>query len=445
MTFTNESKPPLHTAMQSKSHQPPRLAYLTSYYGRATDTFVRSEVAALRRRGFSIRTYSIRRPAASDTFSHDVQREQDRTHYILEQGWPRLLRDALHQILTRPRRFLKTLRLAWQTAGPGATAALKQLAYFIEATHLARHLQRLRIEHMHNHIPANAATVCMLAAELSDIPFSLTIHGPTTFYHPTRWALTAKLERAAFTACITHFCRSQCMLFCAPEHWPRLHVVRCGVSAAFRDQSETPPPAAPRLVFVGRLCAEKGLPVLLDAADQLRARQVSFELLILGDGPMREPIEADLTARGLSSHVRVLGNQTSEQVRAHLLDSRALVLPSFAEGLPVVLMEAMALQRPVVTTWVAGIAELVDNGQTGWLVPPGDAAALADAMHSALTCSPDTLHAMGRRGAEAVARYHDIDTEAGKLDALFRSVSERDAAAVEPQTPGNHREAKLCR
>jgi glycosyltransferase involved in cell wall biosynthesis len=171
---------------------------------------------------------------------------------------------------------------------------------------------------------------------------------------------------------------------------------------------------------VGRLCEQKGQALLVEAVRLLASRGVEFELVLAGDGEMRAELERLIAAFSLQERVRITGWISSARVREEMLAARVLVLPSFAEGLPVVLMEAMALGRPVVTTYVAGIPELVLAGECGWLIPAGDVQALAAAIEDVLARAPDALQAMGDAGRRRVLARHDADVEAAKLAALFQ-------------------------
>jgi glycosyltransferase involved in cell wall biosynthesis len=397
-----------------------RIAYLTSIYARASDTFIRSEVLELRERGHAVATFSIRRATEDANVSDEVRSEQAGTDYILSHPAWALLGAFSGQLLSRPAATARAAALAWRTRPPGAKALLLQAVYLIEAAYLAQQLIARRIEILHNHIAENSATVAMLASAISGVPFSMTVHGPGIFYHPLRWALPEKIARAAFTACISHFCRSQCMVFADPVHWPRLQIVRCAVGRSFMDVPIAPIPAAPRLVCVGRLCAEKGMLVLVQAVAQFVAAGGRCELVLVGDGPLRGAIEALIAEHHLEDAVRILGWKDSDAVRAEIERSRALVLPSFAEGLPVVIMEALALGRPVLTTQIAGIPELVVHGDNGWLVAPGSVDELVAAIGELVAAPVDALQAMGRHGAARVAAQHGLKSEVSKLEGLLQ-------------------------
>jgi colanic acid/amylovoran biosynthesis glycosyltransferase len=259
----------------------------------------------------------------------------------------------------------------------------------------------------------------MLTSALSGIPYSLTIHGPGEFDRPTLLALDEKIRRSEFIVAISEYGRSQLYRWSEHAEWPKIHVVHCGLDGHFLDRAPVPIPEAPRLVFVGRLVEAKGPLLLIEAAGRLAAAGRVFELVLVGDGPLRRPIEALVERLGLRNHVRLAGWQGADSVREEILRARTLVLPSFAEGLPVVLMEALALGRPVISTYVAGIPELVVPDVCGWLVPAGSVEALAAAMDNALSAPTQDLERMGHAGAARVALRHNGALEAAKLDTLL--------------------------
>jgi glycosyltransferase involved in cell wall biosynthesis len=316
--------------------------------------------------------------------------------------------------------MLRAIVLAWNTHIPGMKGLVNQCAYLLEASYLARQMEALGIDILHNHIAENSANVAMLASLLSDVPFSMTVHGPGIFFHPKQWVLGEKVARSAFTATITNYCKSQCMLFTDNRYWHKLHIIRCSVGKEFETPVSIPIPEAPRLVFVGRLCAEKGLQILIQAVTKLVESGFSIELILIGDGPMRAEVEDLIKQKNLYSAIQILGAKSSFEVSNEIKRSRLLVLPSFAEGLPVVIMEAFALGRPVVATHIAGIPELVVNGVNGWLVPPGSVECLEHALIEAISISPSVLQNMGLEGARRVQLSHKLSTELDKLESLLK-------------------------
>ena len=398
----------------------PVLAYLTSAYARAADSFIRGEVRELRRAGFTVYTFSIRRPEQAQVVSDEVRKEQASTLYLLESG-PALLLAFLATALRSPRRLASAASLAFRTRLPGPKGWVWQVAYLLEACLLARQLQRQDVGHLHNHIGENSAEVAMLASELSGIPYSVTIHGPNEFDRPQELCLREKIARARFVVAVSSFGRSQLYRWARSSDWPKIQVVHCGLPSEFLATPARAVPPTPRFVCVGRLCEEKAQTLLVEALARLRSQGIDAELVFVGDGPARAELERRVQSQGLGSSCVFAGWLSSEQVREQILGARALVLPSFAEGLPVALMEAFALSRPVVTTYIAGIPELVEQGSSGWLVPAGDIDALAVALREALEATPERLLAMGRRGAARVAERHDAAREAARLAQLFVS------------------------
>lgn len=401
------------------SPSPSPIAYLTGEYPKVSHTFIQREAEALRRLGHEVVTCSVRRVDPENLTGPEERSAEASTFYLLAAAKSplRLLGDHLATLVRAPGRYFRALGLAWRTRAPGARAALYQLFYFAEAVVLAAELRRRGVRHLHNHFADSSCTVAMLTAEIADIPMSFTMHGPTEFFAVERWRLDAKIARARFVACISHFCRSQLMIWAEPSEWGKLAIVHCGIDP---DRYGRAPghASAKRLVFVGRLAAVKGVPVLLDALARLRADDPEVTLTLVGDGPERGWIEERIAELGLGGAVGITGYLDQDAVADRLARADVFVLPSFAEGVPVVLMEAMATGLPVVTTRIAGIPELVEDGVSGLVVPPGDAVALADAL-AALLADPARREEMGAAGRAHVAAEHAIDREAAWLSRVL--------------------------
>ena len=410
--------------------EPRTIGYLTSVYARVGDTYVRREVEQLRRLGYVVHTFSIRRPDPGELVSEAIRQEHSQTVYLLGVGPAKLALAVLRRAIATPGKFLSVVRLVLRSVPPGIKMRwTRRIAYLLEAAYLAELLQAKKVQHLHNHLGENSALVAMLASVFSDIPYSLTIHGPAEFDRPTLLALDEKVRRAAFVAAISEFTRSQLYRWADYADWPKIHVVRVGVSPTYLEHGPLPIAAARRLVNIGRIVEQKGQAILIHAAACLRDQGHDFELVIVGDGPMRGEIERLIDHFDLNDQVRIAGFLNEQGVMQELLAARALVLPSFAEGLPGVFFEAMALGRPVISTYIAAHSELVEPGINGWLVPAGAVEPLVDAMAEALTADPTELERMGRAGAARIADLHEIGTQAQTLAALFANP---DATADRP-------------
>ena len=393
------------------------VAYVTGEYPKVSHTFIQREVAALRALGLDVVTCTIRRPPPSDVVGAAQQAEAARTFGVLETARNPLRLVAAHaRFVTRsPGRWAGAVALAWRARSDGLKAGLWQVFYFLESAVLARHLQRARAVHLHDHFGSSSCTVAMLAARMAGIPFSFTLHGPDVFFEAHRWRLDVKIAEARFVACISAFCRSQAMLFSPPETWPRLHIVHCAVDP---DRYTEGSRDGRSLLFVGRLSAAKGVPVLIDAMARLGRSHPETRLTLIGDGPDRAALEARAAEAGLSDRVAFAGYRDEHGVAEALAGTDIFVLPSFAEGLPVVLMEALAARCAVVTTRIAGIPELVRDGETGLVVPPGEAEALAQAL-ARLLDNPALRRRLAEAGRAAVEADFNLAHEPAKLARLF--------------------------
>ncbi len=403
-----------------------KIAYLVNCYPKASHSFIRREIRAVEELGIEVVRISIRPPAADLVDPSD--REEARHTRVLLGSAPGLARDLAAALLTRPGRFLRALLLAARLRSD--RGKLVHLAYLAEACSLARLARREGFQHVHAHFGTNPPAVCLLARTLAGLSYSFTVHGPEEFDRARPLDLGRKVAGASFVVAISEFSRSQLYRWSEHRHWEKIHVVHCGVDELFLRAPPVPVPDVPRLVCVGRLCEQKGQLLLVEAAARLAREGLDFELVLAGDGELRGEVERAIREHGLEPRVRITGWLSNERVREELLAARALVLPSFAEGLPVVLMEALALGRPVISTYVAGIPELVRPGDPasprplrapGWLVPAGDREELVRAMREALLAPRAQLETMGAAGAERVRERHDARLEARKLLELFRA------------------------
>ncbi|TGD65698.1 colanic acid biosynthesis glycosyltransferase WcaL [Tabrizicola sp. WMC-M-20] len=402
-----------------------KIAYLVNTYPRNSLTFIRREILALERQGWDIHRFALRSDRSALVDPADMA-EDARTEHVLELGAGKLMMSALGWMAKHPVGAVRAVGMALRCGAradgvtPGTGGRMRHLIYLAEAAHLARRCHDLRLTHLHAHFGTNSTTVAMLSAMMGGPEYSFTVHGPEEFDAPRTLCLGLKADRAAFAVAISSFGRSQLCRWTAAGTWPRLHVVHCGIEP-WRFPDPAPMPAGgPHLVAIGRLSEQKGFALLIEAVAQAVQTQPDLHLTLVGDGALRPQIQAAIAGHGLGRHVTLTGWLDEARVREALGGAQALIVPSFAEGLPVVIMEAMAAGRPVIATSIAGIPELV-TPDTGWLVPAGNAAALAQAMQDMASTPPDRLTAMGQAARLRVLDRHDINHEAEKLTELFAS------------------------
>lgn len=395
-----------------------RLAYLTTEYPKVSHTFIRREVREMDRRGHHVLRLAIRDAGGAVADPID-QEEAGRTFHVLSQPKTAFLTAAAWAQATRPDRWLRATKMAVDMGFLSDRGVVKHGAYLAEAALLLRKLESEQVEHVHVHFGTNAAAVARLVRCLGGPTYSMTVHGPDEFDAVRGFSLPEKVIDSAFTVAISDFGAGQLKRWVPYEHWEKIQVVRCTVGEQFFGAAMPVDPSSRRLLCIGRLSAQKAQLVLIDAAQKLASQGLDFQLVLAGDGEMRSIVEQRVVAAGLQSRVEITGWIDEATVRSQLQRCRALVQPSFAEGLPVVIMEALAMQRPVISTMIAGIPELVRNGENGWLVTSGNVDDLAVAMRDALEAPAEMLAALGAAGAARVKERHWTETEGAKLESLF--------------------------
>ena len=395
-----------------------KIAYLVHYYPKVSHSFVRREIAALEEMGINVSRFSIRSCVSELVDPADLA-ELEKTKVVLDTPKINLLFNSLRLAVSRPIRFLQAFKLTCKIGWGSDRGLLRNLMYLLEACLLVRWFEDREISHLHAHFGINPAAVAMLCHALGGPDYSFTVHGPKEFDSATGLALSEKIARAKFVVAISSFGKSQLYRWCDRNHWSKIHVVHCGLDRMFLNAPARPIPDRPQLVCVGRLCEQKGQLLLVEAAGRLAAEGLDFKLVLVGDGPLREEVEALTMQLGIEDKIEITGWASNSEVQGHILASRAMVLPSFAEGLPVVIMEALALGRPVISTYVAGIPELVEPGVCGWLVSAGSVEALSNKMRTALELPVNELAQMGKVGMQRVAQHHDVKQEARKLAELL--------------------------
>lgn len=411
-----------------------RVLYFAAEYPRATDTFIQREIAAVRAAGLDVESSAIRRPGDEHMVGEEQRSERERTRYLLPPSIAGVLSAHARLLARSPKRYLSSVRLALETKRAGLRGGLYQAFYFAEAGLLADRLVSEDFDHLHSHLADVSTSVAMLAASLADVPFSFTLHGPGVFFDANVWRLDAKIDRAAFVSCISWFARSQAQLLSSVEAADKLHIIHCGVDPnryADRSLEAVRPSDEFRLAFVARLDHVKGVGELLEAIAVLADDMPGLCLDLAGDGPGRAGYEKLTAKLGIADRVTFHGYVNQTGVAELLATADAYVLPSFAEGVPVGLMEAQASGLPVIATQVGGVSELVIDEETGFVCRPGDREQLAERI-AQLAADPELRIRMGAAGRARVIADFDSASEGRRLAALFAAAGQTAAFGARP-------------
>jgi colanic acid/amylovoran biosynthesis glycosyltransferase len=395
-----------------------RLAYLNSEYPSLSHTFIEREVRELRRLGLQIRTFSVRATGAHRRLGNAHAAAADET-CVLQSGLVTMLADVILGSIVSPIRFLRALVKGQRLAPAGIASRVRHLGYVVQGVRLAREMARSGLWHVHVHMANNGAAIAMMACQYDRrLSYSLSIHGSAEFFHVDTWTLGAKVEHALLVRCISHYCRAQIMAWSDPLCWDRLHIVHCGVDT---DDYTPPPPRRTgplRLLTVGRLHSIKGYELLLRACAQLAKEGNAWQLNMVGDGPLMSSLQTLVKSLGIQDRVTFSGAVGQDKIAGHFDRADVLIVSSFMEGIPVVLMEAMAKRLAVIATRVGGIPELVRDGIDGVLIPPGSVEALADAIRP-LSLEPTACERFGKSAREHVIAKFSVAQLGRGMRKLF--------------------------
>jgi glycosyltransferase involved in cell wall biosynthesis len=390
------------------------VAYVVGLHPALSHTFILHEVEALRRLGVAVQTISIREATGEHLLSERHRAAAETTYAVLPAGAGEIVGAHLRAFVRRPRRYLATLGRAVGLSPPGLRGRIWQLFYFAEAMLVARRCAQVGARHLHAHMANVPADVALLAAHYGGWTWSFTMHGSWELFGVERHRLPQKVGSASFVACISDFTRSQLMTNVHERDWRKLHVVHCALDPAEWTR-ETPYRGGDEILAVGRLVPEKGYGILIEAL-----REVDARLVIVGSGPKEADLRAAARRLGVADRVTFTGAIGQDEIRPYYERAAVFCAPSLAEGIPFVLMEAMAMELPVVATRIAGIPELVEDGVAGRLVPPGRVDLVAEALRCVL--ADPGRDAMGRAGrARVVGQFNSADA-AEQLARLFAEV-----------------------
>ncbi|MEQ1559313.1 MAG: glycosyltransferase family 4 protein [Methyloglobulus sp.] len=386
-------------------------------YPMTSTTFIRREMESLEDLGLEIKRYAVRHWDEALVDPLDIA-EQDRTHYLLTNNIKSLFSAFFGVLLANLPGFLSSFMLWRKVCKNAGGISIKQFAYLLEATYFYQQTKRDGIEHVHVHFSTNATTVAMLAQAMGGVSYSFTAHGPDEFVDPTLISMGLKIHHAKFVVAISNYCRVQLVRFSSYDYWDKIIIVHCGLKINEFIPSYHFEGSNQDLICVGRLCPQKGQLLIPQALAQLKPEFPNMKVHFIGDGESRSGLEAAIDKYDVRNMVQLHGWKVNSDVRDRVVKSRALLLPSFAEGLPVVIMESLALGRPVISTYIAGIPELVDNS-CGWMIPAGSIECIVSAIRNALNACPAILSAMGKVGRGKIEDEHDLKKIAQQLYEKF--------------------------
>ncbi len=356
-----------------------KLAYLVSEYPKRSHTFIRREIAELRKRGAKIHIFSIRRPSKSELICEQDWHDFHDTWSILPTTLINFIKVHLKLFLSQTIPYGSTLKAAFQHRNPGIKNSIWSIFSFAEAVLLADQIQKLKISHLHVHFANVGADIGYLVSNFTKCSWSMNLHGACDFEYPAGPLLGKKLESVSFANCASNYGRAQAFRVVDYKHWEKLFISRCGI-----EFEALPKPMNKKsnnnfqIICVGRFSSEKGHLGLIEACTKVFNKFEKIELLLIGDGPERDKIEYKINKNEIASRVTLTGNIAETDVLKQLSNADLFALPSLMEGIPLVLMEAMAMNLPVVAPRLAGIPELVEDKIGGFLYTPGDWSEMAE-------------------------------------------------------------------
>ncbi|HFD88187.1 MAG TPA: colanic acid biosynthesis glycosyltransferase WcaL [Gammaproteobacteria bacterium] len=406
---------------EQTTEKAPSLAYIVSQYPMLSMIFIIREVVQLRARGFHIDVASINAADRStEGLTRDEANESALTYYVKPEGAKGALQAHVDTLKENAGGYWRGLQLIFKLGGTDLKDIFYNLMYFTEALMVGRWMTKKGQTHLHAHLGAQSATVALYVKRVFGFGFSITVHGPDEFYDAPGQYLTQKVEASDFIVCISNFARSQLMKLSDYKHWHKLEVSRLGVDPeVFTPRPFEENPEVFEIICVGRLCSAKGQHILVDAIHQLIEQQRPVRLRIVGDGPDRPSLEQHVDALDLRRHIIFEGAVNQDRIRDLYSRAHAFSMPSFAEGIPVVLMESMAMEIPCVTTRITGIPELIRDGIDGILVAPSSTEELSEAL-GRLMDDPELRRTLGENGRKRVVEHYDLAKNVERLGDIFQ-------------------------
>jgi len=410
------------------------IAYLVSQYPAISHTFIKREIAALRKLGVVIHTFSVK-PSAPADLTADLCEEAQHTFSILVQPFTRIAKAHAKSFFASPAAYIETALLALRHRAPGTKGLFLAIAHFGEAAVLADELRSRAVRHLHTHFANSGATVGLLAAKMLNITWSFVMHGPSETDYPAGYLLGRKVEAADMVVCVSWFAHSQSMRLVGASHWEKFRLVRCGLEMDKLPEANPKRRDPKTIICVGRLCSDKAQAGLLIAFSRLAQRHPQAKLRFVGEGPDRAELESLARSLGIDNQTTFLDRLPESETLKEISEAGIFVLPSFWEGLPVAIMEAMALGIPVITSRIAGVPELVVDGENGLLFAPANWAELASKLERLLE-DPALGERLAGAARQSVRKQHDVTESARLLHEYFGEILANTTQAVTKAGPG---------
>lgn len=421
---TAENVVEMHTSVERKQqHISPQLkvAYIMSRFPKLSETFVLYEMLALQQQGVGVEVFPLINERA-EVIHPEAKPFVERAHYSAAVS-PNVLKAQVRSLRTKPRAYLGTWWEVLHGTFGSANYMLGGLGIIPMATHFACEMQRRGITHIHAHFANHPTVAALVSHRLTGIPFSFTVHAHDLYVD--QHMLAEKVRAAAFVVAISEYNKEFIVRHCGEDMRDKIFVVHCGVDTRLFQPRQKEIAGGPfTIVCVGALEEKKGQTYLVEACRLLKQRGLDFVCHLIGEGQNRASLEQQILQSGLSGVVRLEGGRPRDEVVRMLGEADVVALPSIVtksgkmEGIPVALMEPLAREVPVISTRISGIPELVEEGETGLLVPPQDAVALADALER-IAHDPELGRRMGKAGRIKVLQEFDLSDSTAKLAKLM--------------------------
>lgn len=397
-----------------------KIAYLTSCFSTPSHTFIRREIDQLSEIQIPLTLYGVRKDPTGD------KSWQERTHYLYPISLLPVLASITACFTQRPLRFCSGIWRAFWSPEISFKRRCKMVYHYLAATQLAVKIKQDGVTHLHAHFMNVSSSLTMYAAHHAQIPYSVTIHSAGTFGTPHILGIAQKLKEAQHLVMISHYNIEYFQQFAPCSH--KATVIRCGMD--LKNFPFSPKPInreSPLIIAVGRFVEKKGFIYLIRAINKLHQQNLSVRLKIIGTGPLEAELKEVAASNPL---IEFAGRQTSSEVYEHMCQGDLVVVPSVTsstgemEGLPVVIMEAMATGRFVISTRHSGIPEIVKDNETGLLVEEKSAEQIASSIKKTLQLTPEEQKTITEAARALVEKEFNIAEVANQRKTLFSKLNE---------------------